>query len=150
MDFIKHLILSIIFFIISVFTTIGIFTNINLGIILLILLDIIFITLTIYCTLITLTFKLGKHIDATIVDKESVDYNKGKNTLATYYKYTYEVTINNSNKLGQFRLYEDNINIVNAISIGDTINVYKFLNIIKSSNKDIILQIQNKLNKDTK
>lgn len=150
MDFIKHLILSIIFFIISVFTTIGIFTNINLGIILLILLDIIFITLTIYCTLITLTFKLGKHIDATIVDKESVDYNKGKNALATYYKYTYEVTINNSNKLGQFRLYEDNINIVNAISIGDTIKVYRFLNIIKSSNKDIILQVQNRLNKDTK
>jgi hypothetical protein len=144
MDFAKHLVASIFFIIMSVITSIAIFTSHGLTMILFIVIDIPFIFVAIYCLLSALTFKVGSIIEATIVDKESVDYNKGKNTLATYYNYTYEVTIKDNNRLGQFRLYDEDMSVIDSLNVGDTIKAHRLLNFIKVSTREIISNIDNK------
>jgi hypothetical protein len=144
MDFAKHLVASIFFIIMSVITSIAIFTSHGLTMILFIVIDIPFIFVAIYCLLSALTFKVGSIIEATIVDKESVDYNKGKNTLATYYNYTYEVTIKDNNRLGQFRLYDEDMSVIDSLNVGDTIKAHRLLNFVKVSTREIISNIDNK------
>lgn len=144
MDFAKHLVASIFFIIMSAITSIAIFTSHGLTMILFIVIDIPFIFVAIYCLLSALTFKVGSIIDATIVDKESVDYNKGKNTLATYYNYTYEVTIKDNNRLGQFRLYDEDMSVIDSLNVGDTIKAHRLLNFVKVSTREIISNIDNK------
>lgn len=144
MDFAKHLVASIFFIIMSVITSIAIFISHGLTMILFIVIDIPFIFVAIYCLLSALTFKVGSIIEATIVDKESVDYNKGKNTLATYYNYTYEITIKDNNRLGQFRLYDEDMSVIDSLNVGDTIKAHRLLNFVKVSTREIISNIDNK------
>ena len=144
MDFIKYLVLSLIFTLMSTLTLIGVFTTKGLSVILLIILTLLFITVGIYCLLSTLTFKLGKSIEATLVDKENIEYESKKNYLSTYYRYTFEVSIKEKNVLGQFRLYEKDQATIDNLNVGDIVTVKRLLGITKVSTSDIINKYKNK------
>ena len=144
MDFVKYLILSLIFILMGTLTFIGIFTSSGFGIVILIILTLLFIAVGTYCLLSTLTFKLGKSIEATLVDKESIEYESKKNYLSTYYRYTFEVSIKEKNVLGQFRLYEKDQATIDNLNVGDIVTVKRLLGIIKVSTHDIINKYKDK------
>lgn len=104
------------------------FTLNNIGtIIVMIVLSVILFAGFLYSIMFAFSFKLGKKLKATITKKEYIPTDNNEHSDNAYYKYTYQVNINNKIKKGSFKIYSLNIDVVNNLNIGNEIEINKFL-----------------------
>ena len=93
----------------------------------------------IYLLVFALTLIFGKKINASIVKKEYIPSDNNDHSDNAYYKYTYQVNINNKIKTRSFKIYCLHDDIVKNLNIGNIIEVRKFL-FITSIDENILIK----------
>ena len=99
-----------------------------------------------YSFIFALSFKVGKKIKASIINKQYIPSDNNKNPDNAYYKYTYQLNVNNKTKTRSFKIYCLNDDIVKNLNIGNEIQVNKFLFITSIDIKNLIKEIRTSYN----
>lgn len=115
--------------------------------ILLIVVGSILILSGVYFLIFALAFKVGKNVNAKIVNKVYIPVDNDENVGNSYYRYEYEIVSNGKVKKGKFRIYSLDNDIISTLNVGDEILVKKLLFVTAVDPNLIIKDIRNK-NKD--
>ena len=100
----------------------------NMGsIIIVIILSVILFAGFIYCFIFALSFKVGKKLKAHIINKQFIPADNNEHDANGYYKYTYQVNVNNKIKKGSFKIYCLDIDVISNLNIGNEIEINQFL-----------------------
>lgn len=104
------------------------FSSNNIGsIIIMIILSLILFVGFIYCCMVAFSFKFGKKLRAIITNKEYIPTDNDEHSDNAYYKYTYQVNVNDKIKKGSFKVYCLDVDVVNNLNVGNEIEVNQFL-----------------------
>lgn len=114
------------------------------SLIILILFSILLFISSIYSFIFALSFKIGKKIKAIITDKQYIPSDNNDHSDNGYYKFIYQVNLNNKIKTKSFKIYFYNDYLAKNLNIGNEIELNKLL-FITSFDKSNITKNNNDL-----